>query len=142
MIPSSRQEADLVLCNIGELLTFSGHSHKPIKFANESSLGLMKTENLCIATVGERIAYVGRRSDINENFTTSTSTEIDCEKHLVMPGFVDSHTHSIFAGSRENELSSKLSGMSYLDILKSGGGILRTVRETNQASEEELLFQT
>ena len=142
MPANPRPKADLVLYNIGELLTFSGHSTRPVLFPTRNSLGVLDTEDLCIAAIGEKIVYVGRKSDLDEKLSTSSSTEIDCEKHLVMPGFVDSHTHAIFAGSRENELSSKLSGMSYLDILKSGGGILKTVRETNRTSDEDLISQT
>jgi len=142
MTAEQRQRADLVFYNIGELLTFSGNSRKPVLFPTQNSLGVLNTGDLCVAAVGEKIAYVGRKSDLNDNLSTSSSIDIDCQKHLVMPGFVDSHTHAIFAGSRENELSSKLSGMSYLDILKSGGGILKTVRETNRASDEVLVSQT
>jgi imidazolonepropionase len=55
---------------------------------------------------------------------------IDCGGKAVVPGFVDPHTHAVFAGTREGELAMKLRGATYLDILSSGGGILRTVRET------------
>jgi imidazolonepropionase len=137
-----RLNADLILYNIGELLTLSGTSEEPVRLPTAKTLGVLNTDGLCVASSGGRIAYVGRRSDLNEDFATGGSTEIDCHGKLVMPGFVDSHTHSIFAGSREGELSSKLSGMSYLEILKSGGGILKTVRETNQAADSDLLSQT
>ena len=64
---------------------------------------------------------------------------VDCEGRLVTPGLVDSHTHLVFGGWRQNELVLKLEGKSYLDILKSGGGILSTVEHTRSASEEELV---
>jgi len=56
-----------------------------------------------------------------------------------MPGFIDSHTHLVFGGSREAEFEMKLKGYSYLDILNQGGGILSTVEATRKASKEELL---
>jgi len=63
---------------------------------------------------------------------------IDARGKTVTPGLIDAHTHLIHYGSRENELSLKLKGTSYLDILKAGGGILSTVRQTREASSEEL----
>ena len=57
---------------------------------------------------------------------------------LVTPGLVDAHTHLIFGGWRQNELGLKLHGVSYLEILARGGGILSTVKSTREASEEEL----
>jgi len=134
--------ADLILSNIGELLTLSGSSTKPVKFPTFETLGVLKTEELCVATCADKISFVGRRSDLKDRFRTTAAVEIDCGGQLVLPGFVDSHTHAIFAGSREGELSEKLSGMSYLDILKSGGGILKTVGETNRVSDQELVSQT
>ncbi len=63
---------------------------------------------------------------------------IDARGKTVIPGLVDAHTHLIHGGSRENELSQKLTGIPYLDILKNGGGILSTVASTRRASKEEL----
>jgi len=139
---SEKPSVELVLYNIGELLTLSGHSSKPVRFPTEDSLGILRTEDLCLATSSGKIQFVGRRSELDQNFSTTSSLEIDCHKKLVTPGFVDAHTHCIFAGSREDELSQKLEGMSYLEILNSGGGILKTVRQTNAASDEDLISQT
>ncbi|WP_117234065.1 imidazolonepropionase [Vibrio maerlii] len=67
------------------------------------------------------------------------SLSIDCEGKLLTPGFIDCHTHLIFAGQRSNEFEQRLNGQSYQDILNAGGGILSTVRETRKASHQELL---
>ena len=63
---------------------------------------------------------------------------IDARGKTVIPGLIDAHTHLVHGGSRENELSLKLKGVPYLEILKQGGGILSTVRNTRQATREEL----
>ena len=58
---------------------------------------------------------------------------------IVLPGCVDPHTHIIFDGTREDELEMKLAGKTYLEILNSGGGILKTMRATRNASIEKLV---
>ena len=63
---------------------------------------------------------------------------IDCGNALVTPGFIDCHTHLIFAGNRANEFEQRLQGVPYQDIARQGGGILSTVNATRQASEDEL----
>ena len=142
MSDEHRAKADLLLTNIGEILTLAGHSSKPVTFTDVQSLGILRGSDLCIAISGDRIVFVGSHSDLPESVQTASAAEIDCNTKLVMPGFVDCHTHAIFAGSRENELAAKLSGASYLDILKSGGGIQKTVNDTNQASDSDVLSQT
>lgn len=139
---ASRPKAELVLNNIGELVTLSGSSAQPVRHPTIGSLGVLNTPDLCLASSSGKIAYIGRRADLGSELSVGDSEEIDCKGKLVIPGFVDSHTHSLFAGSREQELSAKLEGASYLDILKSGGGILKTVRETNKASDEQVVSQT
>ncbi|PIE03739.1 MAG: imidazolonepropionase [Acidobacteria bacterium] len=63
---------------------------------------------------------------------------IDAGGRLVMPGFVDCHTHLVYAGNRSSEMLQRLQGATYLDILKAGGGINKTVRATREASSDDL----
>ncbi|HZR47369.1 MAG TPA: imidazolonepropionase, partial [Candidatus Manganitrophaceae bacterium] len=83
-----------------------------------------------------RIAWVGTRKEYGKR--RRAKREIDAEGRVVMPGFVDPHTHSVFAGSREGEWAEKMRGISYLEILKRGGGILGTVDATRAAPPKRL----
>lgn len=87
-----------------------------------------------IAVKDGRIAWVGPEPD----WRGKTARSLDARRKLVTPGFVDSHTHLVYAGDRASELRLKLQGKSYLDILAAGGGIMKTVRETREATPNEL----
>ena len=69
----------------------------------------------------------------------SASRHLLATGEIVVPGFVDPHTHLVFQGSREEEFQQRLAGASYLDILQKGGGIMETVNKTRQTSQFELL---
>lgn len=71
-------------------------------------------------------------------FINSETIKIDAENNIVIPGLIDSHTHLVHGGSRENEFDKKLAGVPYLEILKAGGGILSTVESTRNSSSESL----
>ncbi len=139
----SRIKADLVIRDIGQLLTMRGHSDFPVVQPNMDSLGIInKPQEMCIAAASGVICFVGRRSDVSDRIDTSSSREISANNRLVLPGFVDSHTHAIFAGSRVEEVKLKIAGLSYLQILSRGGGIQKTVSQTRRASDQELISQT
>ncbi len=101
-----------------------------------SDLGVI--ENGSVWVSHGQITAVGASDDVEHD----AETIIDCSGKTVMPGFVDPHTHLVFAGSREKELGMKLRGMTYMEILQSGGGILSTVKATREASKEQLLEQS
>ena len=88
------------------------------------------------------IEAVGESSSMLREYDARGLERIDASGRVVMPGFVDPHTHLVFAGSREHELDMKIRGMSYKDILAAGGGILRTVADTRAASSEDLFAQS
>ena len=85
-----------------------------------------------------RIAAVGTRSEI-ERLVSPDTEIVDARGGVVMPGFVDAHTHPVFAGNRAGEFEMRCEGATYQEISAAGGGILSTVRKTRAASEEELL---
>jgi len=130
----SKSPADLIVENARQLVTLRGHSKEPACGQEMDDLGII--EGGAVAVSNGQIVAVGQTKLVNDRF--SSRNRIDASGKVVTPGFVDAHTHLIFAGSRETELEMKIKGVEYLDILKRGGGILRTVRDTRAASKEQL----
>src|SRR5437588_11154015 len=85
-----------------------------------------------------RIKRVGARSEI-EPLIEADYDIVDAGNRVVMPGFVDAHTHPVFAGTRANEFEQRASGASYREIAARGGGIRSTVRATRNASLNDLV---
>lgn len=110
---------DLLLTGIGQLVTNLGEP----------------SADMAVAVSGDRITYVGTGSDTP---MLGKGKVIDCSGATVLPGFVDAHTHLVFAGDRSDEFTRRLTGESYGDIARDGGGILSTVAATRTATEDEL----
>lgn len=91
-------------------------------------------EEAVVAVENGSVIYAGPEADA----PSQTGERIDCARRAVMPGFVDAHTHLIFAGDRSDEFARRLAGESYQEIAASGGGILSTVATTRDATETEL----
>lgn len=89
-----------------------------------------------VAIAGDKIVALGRMDEIESAYFASNT--IDVRGRVICPGFVDPHTHIVFAGDRLNEFELKIRGAEYLEILASGGGIISTVLNTRSASAEEL----
>jgi imidazolonepropionase len=97
-------------------------------------------EEAAIAVVDGEVARVGPTGPVTREFPPENAEcAVDAAGKAVVPGFVDPHTHAVFAGDRSDEFEAKLRGKTYQEILAEGGGILRTVRATRNASDERLL---
>lgn len=92
-----------------------------------------------VAVEDRRVAWVGGDGDIEAAVDLERAAVLDARGGLVTPGFVDSHTHLVFAGERAGEFTLRVSGKSYLDVALSGGGIAATTRATRAASDAALL---
>lgn len=121
-------------------LTTVIHNASEIVVGPGEDAALETHENAAVAVVDGRIAAVGSTDEITDEYPPENASQtIDASGKSVIPGFVDSHTHGLFAGDRSDEFAAKLRGKSYQEILAEGGGILSTVRAVREASDEELL---
>ena len=127
-------KADLILKNIGKLVTMQGSSNFKVK---EEMNNTQIIEDAYIAVKNGKILAIGV-GDVFGNIIGPNTQIHDAQGLLVTPGLIDSHTHLVHGGSRENEFSMKLNGIPYIEILKNGGGILSTVKSTRESSKEKL----
>ncbi len=124
--------ADYVIRNIGELWT---QEHvPPVKGPQMNDVSVLK--NAFIAVQKDR--FIGYGVGPGIDFIGPKTLLHDAKGAIAVPGLVDGHTHLVHGGSREHEFTLKLAGVTYLDILKQGGGILSTVAATRKATFEEL----
>ena len=130
--------SSLLIVHATELVTLRG-APGPRTGEAAGELGLI--EDGALYAEGERIVDVGTTPEVLARHPRAEA-RIDASGNLVLPGFVDAHTHAVFAGSREREVEWKAQGLSYSQIAAKGGGILQTVRATRAASEEELARTT
>ncbi len=128
---------DLIIHSANQILTLAGAG--PKRGAAQSELAIIRDGALAIS--GERIVAVGDTLDLLA-LADSHTRKLDARGKIVLPGFVDAHTHAVFAGDRANEFDQRLQGATYLDIQKAGGGIMRTVRATRVATPQAVYTQT
>lgn len=131
----AKEKVDLIIWKASELVTLCGSSKKPFRKGNMKNIGVI--EDGAVAVRDGRIQAVDRTSRIRQSYRAERI--IDAAGKVVTPGFVDAHTHLVFAGAREEEFESRLQGASYLEVMTKGGGILKTVEETRKASKEQLI---
>ncbi len=129
--------ADLLVVNAGELVTCAGFSARPARGTAQGHAQVLKGGGLAI--VGSRIVDVGASTRIARDWQCAPGAIVDARGGVVMPGFVDCHTHLLFAQDRADEWEERMLGRPYLEILRAGGGILRTVKATRAAARDVLL---
>lgn len=119
-------------------LVAPGAAAGPARGAEQANLELVADGALAVQD--GRILRAGRREDVVADLDPALA--VDLGGWVVLPGFVDAHTHPVWAGSRAAELEMRVQGATYLEIMAAGGGIASTVRATRQADDETLVDAT
>jgi imidazolonepropionase len=125
----------LAIINCSQLVTLAG-ARRPRTGGDLRQLAIIEDGGMLVR--GEYIAAVGRRREI-ESLIESDTEVVDAGHRVLLPGFVDAHTHPVFAGMRANEFEQRASGATYREIAARGGGIRSTVRSTRNASQADLV---
>ncbi len=130
--------ADLLVEHAAQLLTLAGGHGGPLTGAALGDVHLIADG--AVAALDGQIVAVGPTAAVRADVHLSPqATVVDARECVVLPGFVDPHTHLVFAGSRADEFEMRLRGATYLEIAAAGGGILRTVTATRAADEDTLV---
>ncbi len=125
-----KKRVDVLVLNSNETITLDSPN---------SDTGLGVIDNGGVAINQRKIVLAASTELLERKFRSRTT--IDAENEIILPGFVDPHTHLVFAGARDAEFQLRIEGVSYMDVLRKGGGIIETVSRTRQASSESL-FQS
>jgi imidazolonepropionase len=130
----------VLLANIGQLLTLRSTSDSPRRGASLSELGIIR--DAAVLCLGGKIVSVGATKDALRDPWLKKNrkrvVEIDCGGRVVLPGFVDSHTHPVFTQPRLVDFEKRISGASYEEIAAAGGGIRSSIEGVRKASKAAL----
>lgn len=138
-----KPQADLIVRNCGQLLTLAARSEGAGPRRGEDLRDLALVENGAVAAAGGRIVATGTADEVLAAVEPGGDCrEIDAAGAVVMPGFVDPHTHTCFAEFRLDEYEKRVAGVPYADIARMGGGIAKSVADVRKMGEEALLEVT
>jgi imidazolonepropionase len=130
----------LLLVNIGQLLTMRSTAHDARRGASLSELGMI--EDAAVLCLGGKIVSVGPTKDALRDPWLKKNrkkiSEIDCGGRVVLPGFVDSHTHPVFTHPRLVDFEKRISGANYEEIAEAGGGIRSSIDGVRKAAKTAL----
>jgi imidazolonepropionase len=131
--------ATLLIEHLDQLYTVAGAAPR----TGRAQADLTPVTDAAVACAGPTVLATGTTMDVRAAVTIGPATRIvDGRGRSLVPGFVDAHTHVVFAGDRREELRRRLAGATYAEVAAAGGGILSTVRATRQASEDDLAAVT
>ena len=128
-------DCDLLIHSAAQLLTLAGG---PQPGAQLGALGLIADG--AVAVRAGRVMLTGPTAEVRAQ--VRARAELDARGRVVLPGFVDPHTHVVWAGDRASEFERRLAGATYLEIMAAGGGIMSTVRQTRAAGLDQLVAET
>lgn len=133
-------QVDLLVHNVGELITLGPNNGNggPRRGSAMRELGVIRKG--AVAILDGRIAAIGSEREVRGG--VDAEEELDAGGRSVIPGFVDPHTHLPWAGHRAAEFEMRLAGATYMEIMAAGGGIVRTVNDTRNASLDQLVRET
>lgn len=118
-----------------QIITFKG---APLKGPlDEKALGIIESGGVVVDGAGQ-IVEVGVLAKLQQRYMDAVYEPVHGSK-VLLPGFIDAHTHILFGGSRSKDYSMRLEGKTYLEIAHAGGGIMDTVQSTRMASDKELI---
>jgi imidazolonepropionase len=124
---------DLLIHNTSQILTCTGDPR------GNAEAALARVPQGAVGVTAGKVAWVGPELLVPARAVTPETQLMDAQQGFVGPGFVDPHTHLVFAGDRAQEFARRCAGESYLEIARSGGGIVATVMATRRATEDELV---
>jgi len=128
----------LVVRHLRQLITCAG----PAPRRGRAQRDVAIIADGALAADGECVLFAGADADLPKELQPPGAAVIDGRRLSAVPGFVDAHTHAMYAGDRRDELRRRLAGATYAEIAADGGGIVSTVRSTRTASEDELAAAT
>jgi imidazolonepropionase len=135
-----RKKSALLLVSIGQLLTLRSGALGPRRGASLSDLGVI--EDAAVLCLGGKVVSVGKSKDALRDPWLKRNRkkviEIDCRGHVVLPGFVDSHTHPVFAQPRLIDFEKRIAGANYEEIAEAGGGIRASINGVRKATKPAL----
>lgn len=134
----SQEAIDLLLINAGQVCTIPAQNGGPQRGDALGVLGIV--ENGAVAIRAGKIVAVGPTDALQDGYK-STET-LDVEGRVVVPGFVDPHTHAVWVGDRAHEFEMRVAGATYMEILAAGGGINSTVQNVRAASVEDIIAES
>jgi imidazolonepropionase len=139
--PGRRTASPVLLTNIGQLITLGGATNVGPRRGKElSELGII--EDASVLCLGGKIVSVGTRREAQRDAwikkNKKSMREIDCRRGVVLPGFVDSHTHPVFINPRLVDFEKRISGATYEEIAEAGGGIRSSVEGVRDATRRQL----
>ncbi|MFH1336122.1 MAG: imidazolonepropionase, partial [Candidatus Zixiibacteriota bacterium] len=128
----------LIIQNAHQLLTMRSDQKGPRTGKHMDDLGII--EDGAVAVLSGTIIAVGKTKEVLDQLKIDKKTKvIDAKNKIVLPGFIDCHTHPVFANTREEEFEMRIKGKSYQEIAAAGGGIKSSVKALRSKSKEELI---
>lgn len=127
----------LFVKNIGQLITVAGASQRPKTSRGMDEIGVIR--NGAVFIQDGHFLDIGTTDKLQKKYRGKNLKIIDAAGRIALPGFVDSHTHTVFGGDRTEEFVQRIQGKTYSELLKTGGGIVKTVRHTRKITFQKLV---